>query len=143
MYLKIFAAAIGSILIALAIFLNDPTAFGVCYPYQTVNGAFCSAPYGYPYGVTLLPFALGLSIASILALFVSRITFRRWSWFTLWYCVAAISLMLLAAASEIDIGFLTVALFDLEKVAWGLATIYGVISVLLLGISDFLIRRRG
>lgn len=89
-----------------------------------------------------MPLSFALMGSSILASLTTRKTYKRWIWFTFWSGLAIAILMVLAAASEIDIGFLTVALFDLEKVAQGLAVLYTGISVLLLGISEFLARRK-
>ncbi len=129
--------------LAMALFLDNPTLFGVCFPYHTANGSFCSSPYGYPYGVTLLPFSIALLGASILAFFTSRATFKRWGWFTLWYGIIATLLMLIVPNIGINGGFVSLPLVELHVFAQMLAWLYGGISVLLLGVSEVLGRRKG
>ena len=124
-------------------YLIWPELFGLCTPRISIYGPVCSSPYGYPYGVLLFPFSLSFLISTIPAFFTTRTTFRRWAWFTLWYGIVAAVLMYLAARAGIDDGgFISIPLFDIEKVAYLLAGIYILISLPLLGISDLLVRRK-
>lgn len=126
-----------------AAYLIWPEWFGFCTPHQTSRGLICSSPYGYPYGVTLLPFALALLGASLLAFFTSMRTFRRWGWFTVWYGVAAGPLILIVPNIGINGGFVSLPLVELHIFAQMLAWLYAGISVLLLGISELMSRRKG
>lgn len=129
-------------LLVLGLFLDTPSDFGVCYQHQVPSGVICIAPYAQTASL-LLPFSLALLLSSTLVFFTTRRTFRKWAWFTLWYGIVAGILMYLAAMAGIDDGgFVSIPLFDVEEVAQWLASIYGIISVILLGISDFLVRRK-
>ncbi|MEK7510676.1 MAG: hypothetical protein AAB582_00355 [Patescibacteria group bacterium] len=140
---KLLLVGVATLGVIAVTYLIWPEWFGFCEKIKTVTrGDICRAPYAALVGKPLLPFTLGFLLASLFAFFVTRKTHHHWAWFTLWYSIVAAILMLLAIASEIDVGMLTIQLFDIEKVAWFLAGIYAVISVLLLGISDFLIRRK-
>ena len=141
---KLLFLALAALSVIGSMYLVWPEWFGFCEKIQTVTrGEICRAPYAVEIGKPLLPFASGLLLASILAFFVTRITFRRWSWFTLWYGIIAVVLMYLAARAGIDDGgFVSIPLFDIEKVAYLLAGIYVLISLPLLGISDLLVRRK-
>lgn len=142
MKLKLLLPGIALVGTVGAVYMIWPELFGFCEARNAFSGPICLSPLAYPYGVTLLPFAVALLCISIVSILVTRITYRRWVWFTLWYGIVTLLLMFLAGASELDIGALTIPLFDLEKVAWLLAGIYAVISLILLGISEFLVRRR-
>lgn len=142
MQLKLGILGTTVLLVILALFLNAPSDFGVCYQHQVPSGIICIAPYAQT-AALLFPFSLALLFSSTLAFFTTRRTFRRWARFTLWYGIVAGVLMYLAARAGIDDGgFVSIPLFDIEEVAQWLASIYAIISVFLLGISDFLVRRK-
>lgn len=144
MKIKLLFLSATIIIVVTAVYLIWPEWFGFCEKIQTVTrGEICRAPYAAEIGKPLLPFASTLLLASILAFFTTRTTFRRWSWFTLWYGLIAAILMYLAARAGIDDGgFISIPLFDIEKVAYLLAGIYLVLSLPLLGISDLIVRRK-
>lgn len=126
-----------------AVYLIWPEWFGFCAPHQTSKGLICSSPYGYPYGVTLLPLSLALLGASLLAFFTSGKTFRRWARFTLWYGIIAALITLIVPNIGINGGFVSLPLVELHILAQMLAWLYVGISVLLLGISELMSRRKG
>ena len=144
MKIKLLLLSFVTVIVIATMYLVWPELFGFCEKIQTMTrGEICRAPYAAEIGKPLMPFASALLLASLLAFLTTRTTFRRWAWFTLWYGLIAAVLMYLAARAGIDDGgFVSIPLFDIEKVAYLLAGIYVVISIPLLGISDLLVRRK-
>lgn len=133
--------ALGLLLIAM--YLIWPEWFGVCDEIQTqTRGVICRSPYEVKFGDPLLPLAISLFILSSVAIFTNIKTYQRWLLFTVGYAVF-VSVMLVwmpnigAGAGGFGLTYLNTA--GLAKLyAW----LYGIISLLVLGISEYNERRK-
>jgi len=140
MKLKIAILGLAGVIVFAGKFLKDPTMLGFCFEHYVPGGSFCAAPLAV---ITdrFLPFAIVFMAIAAIATLVIRSSYRLWLSFSIGYGFLSVILMFLASKAGIDDGgFVSLPLFDIEAVAWWLAGLYGILSLLILIISDLWVR---
>lgn len=125
-----------------AIYLIWPEWFGFCEKVQTTRGALCWKPYATEVGQPLLPLATSLLVFSLLALAATRKTFSRFLKFTVGYAIIVAILLFTIPQIGAGAGGWGITYIDTRGFAWVYAILYAVISLLLLGVSEFVERRK-
>ncbi len=139
--LLILVIALG--LLLTGAYLIWPEWFGLCETHVRSDGVeVCSSPYSTDYGFPLLYLATSFSILSLMAIFTSTRTYQRWLLFTAGYAVfVAVMLVWMPSigAGAGGFGLTYVSAAGLAKIyAW----LYGIISLLVLRISEYNERRK-
>lgn len=143
MRMKLIAIALGVLGVLLACYLIWPEWFGFCETRDRGDGVMvCDSPFWYPQGVTLLPLALTFLPISLIALALSRKTFKRWAIFSVIYGLVVWGL--LAFIPEVGGGFagMSFTLIDIEGFAKLYAGLFAILSLALFFIPDLLSRRK-
>lgn len=102
----------------------------------------CHSPYATEVGQPLLPLAISLFAFSVLALAITRKTFSRWLKFTIGYAIIVAILMFVMPEIGTGAGGWGITYIDIRGFGLVYAVLYAIISVPLLGISEFLERRK-
>ncbi len=139
---KHISILIGALATLIAIYLIWPEWFGFCESRMTSSGPVCRSPLGYPYGVSLLPMAGVFLGASIVMLVATRKTFSRWIKFSIGYAVVITGLLFAVPNIGYGMGGFGFTILDTQGLAILYATLYALISLILLAVSEFLERRK-
>lgn len=138
---KYIALLIGTPLVLVAVYLIWPEWFGLCEARMTNDGPICRSPFGYPYGVSLLPLASVFLGASIVMLFAKRKTFSRWIKFSIGYAIVITGLLFAVPEIGYGVGGFGFTLLDTQGFAILYSALYALISLVLFSTSEFLERR--
>lgn len=127
--------------VAVAVFLNQPQWFGICFEYTNAGGTFCSAPFRYSWGVILFPLTISFLVATAVSLSVSSETFSRWVKFSIGYAIVIAILLYTIPSIGAGAGGFGLTYIDTQGFAVIYAVLYGLTSLILFGVSEILLRK--
>lgn len=140
---KYAAVGIGIAGVLVATHLIAPEWFGLCSTHNRGDGVMvCSSPYEARVGDPLAILASTFSLISAIMLLASKRTFWRWIKFSIAYAI--IVTIFLVTIPEIGYGFggFGLTLLSTQGLAMLYATLYGLISLVLLAVSEWSERLR-
>jgi|CXWL01.1.fsa_nt_gi uncharacterized membrane protein len=139
---KHISILIGTLATLTAIYLIWPEWFGLCTAHDRGDGILvCSSPYSTSFGFPLLYLASTYFLFALIFLVTTQKTFSRWIKFSIGYAVVITGLLFAIPNIGIGAGGFGFTILDTQGFAILYAILYALISLILLAVSEFLVRR--
>jgi hypothetical protein len=115
-----------------ALYLYKPIYFGVCI--KSNYGDYCTSPHSY-IASGILPLALVLLVFSVMALYVSRVTYIVWLVFTAVFGSLVVALLILDGLSSAQIH-----LIDYKAASMASALLYAFLATAVIAATEYVVK---
>lgn len=144
MKMKLIPLVIAISGLLIAIYLIWPEWFAFCTTHDRGDGVMvCKSPLESTVGDLLLPLAIAFISMTLIYFIATRKTFSRWLKFSIGYAIVIALLLFTVPELGYGAGGFGFTILETRDFALIYAILYALISLILLGISEFRERRKG